>query len=249
MNLRLALCKDLGSCLGSILGNSPASLPRSVLGYFWIFSLWFLHLPPHFHLSLFSQFILPCYVRLSLPLPSFASLLPHPQMGACPCILPCSAVPTLCELTSHSPTPTLQIRFFPFSPAPPWSRPYKPHLSRSGKPRHLAPPLVQAFLLLEAALAALPHPSRHTSAPRRLPAGYRSLTGQLSTCKVALPPLRVKRTTWYLPSLTIALGSSIVMSSVPTLKITPTVPWSWGQGGRDQGLGGNDHSLPLELLL
>ena len=22
-------------------------------------------------------------------------------MGACPCILPCSAVPTLCELTSH----------------------------------------------------------------------------------------------------------------------------------------------------
>ena len=174
---------------------------------------------------------------------------PPPQTGPCSCILPCSAVPTPCELTSHSPTPTLQIPVFPFSPAPPWSRPYKPHLSRCGKPRHLAPPLVQAALLLEAALAALPHPSRHTSAPRHLPAGYRSLTGQLSTCKVALPPLRVKRTTWYLPSLTMALGSSMVMSSVPTLKITPTVPWSWGQGGRDEGLGGNDHSLPLELLL
>lgn len=63
-------------------------------------------------------------------------------------------------------------------------------------------------------------------ASQSLPAGYRSLIGQLSTCSVALPPLRVKRTTWYLPSFTMALLSSMVMSSVPTLKMTPTVPWS-----------------------
>lgn len=52
------------------------------------------------------------------------------------------------------------------------------------------------------------------------------MTGWLSTWRVALPPLRVKRTTWYLPSFTMTAGSSIVMSSVPTLKITPIFPWS-----------------------
>lgn len=58
-----------------------------------------------------------------------------------------------------------------------------------------------------------------------LPAGYRSMTGQLSTCNVALPPLLVKRTTWYFPSLMIALDSSMAMSSVPTLNLTPIFPW------------------------
>lgn len=38
-----------------------------------------------------------------------------------------------------------------------------------------------------------------------------------------------------------ALGSSMVMSSVPTLKITPTVPWSWGRGGRGQQWGGGQY--------
>lgn len=59
-----------------------------------------------------------------------------------------------------------------------------------------------------------------------LPDGKRSMTGWLSTWRVALPPLRVKRTTWYLPSFTVTAGSSMVMSSVPTLKITPTFPCS-----------------------
>lgn len=55
------------------------------------------------------------------------------------------------------------------------------------------------------------------------------MTGWLSTCSVALPPLRVNRTTWYLPSLTITALSSMVMSSVPTLKITPIFPRSYRQ--------------------
>lgn len=67
-----------------------------------------------------------------------------------------------------------------------------------------------------------------------LPAGQRSITGQLSTCNVALPPLLVKRTTWYFPSLMIALDSSMAMSSVPTLNLTPIFPWccqeGWGKG-------------------
>lgn len=60
-----------------------------------------------------------------------------------------------------------------------------------------------------------------------LPEGNRSMTGWLSTCSVALPPLRVNRTTWYLPSLTITALSSMIMSSVPTLKITPIFPRSY----------------------
>lgn len=55
------------------------------------------------------------------------------------------------------------------------------------------------------------------------------MTGWLSTCSVALPPLRVNRTTWYLPSLTITALSSMIMSSVPTLKITPIFPRSCRQ--------------------
>lgn len=62
-----------------------------------------------------------------------------------------------------------------------------------------------------------------------LPEGKRSMTGWLSTCSVALPPLLVNRTTWYLPSLTITALSSMIMSSVPTLKITPTFPRSCTQ--------------------
>lgn len=60
-----------------------------------------------------------------------------------------------------------------------------------------------------------------------LPDGKRSMTGWLSTCSVALPPLRVNRTTWYLPSLTVTALSSMMMSSVPTLKITPIFPRSY----------------------
>lgn len=59
-----------------------------------------------------------------------------------------------------------------------------------------------------------------------LPDGKRSMTGWLSTCRVALPPLLVKRTTWYLPSLTTTPLSSMAMSSVPTLNITPIFPRS-----------------------
>lgn len=55
------------------------------------------------------------------------------------------------------------------------------------------------------------------------------MTGWLSTCSVAFPPLRVNRTTWYLPSLTITALSSMIMSSVPTLKITPIFPRSYWQ--------------------
>jgi hypothetical protein len=147
-----------------------------------------------------------------------------------------------------------------FSHAPPWCRFCKPGLFCSH-----APPTVRGFHLAtpqstqrsyQRPPASCPAPSRPAPprpAPQpgllcgsvlRLPAGYRSLTGQLSTCRVALPPLRVKRTTWYLPSLTMALGSSMVMSSVPTLKITPTVPWSWGQGGRGQRQGGSQLLTP-----
>lgn len=64
-------------------------------------------------------------------------------------------------------------------------------------------------------------------ADRSLPDGNRSMTGWLSTCSVALPPLRVNRTTWYLPSLTVTALSSMMMSSVPTLKITPIFPRSY----------------------
>jgi len=70
--------------------------------------------------------------------------------------------------------------------------------------------------------------------PRFLPEGKRSITGWLSTCSVALPPLRVNRTTWYLPSLTITAPSSMMMSSVPTLKITPIFPRSCGRRRRER---------------
>lgn len=69
-----------------------------------------------------------------------------------------------------------------------------------------------------------------------LPEGKRSMTGWLSTCSVALPPLRVNRTTWYLPSLTITALSSMIMSSVPTLKITPIFPLSYRQRKKDSNV-------------
>lgn len=59
-----------------------------------------------------------------------------------------------------------------------------------------------------------------------LPVGYRSMTGRSSTCKVALPPLRVNRTMWYFPSFTNFEVSSIFMSSVPTLNTTLIFPFS-----------------------
>lgn len=58
-----------------------------------------------------------------------------------------------------------------------------------------------------------------------VPEGKCSLIGQLSTCKVALPPFLVNRTKWYLPSLT-AVISFTLMSTVPMLKVTPTLPSS-----------------------
>lgn len=61
---------------------------------------------------------------------------------------------------------------------------------------------------------------------RDVPEGKCSLTGQLSTCKVALPPFLVKRTRWYLPSLMVVLVSFTLMSTVPMLKVTPTLPCS-----------------------
>lgn len=61
---------------------------------------------------------------------------------------------------------------------------------------------------------------------RDVPDGKCSLTGQLSTCKVALPPFLVKRTRWYLPSLMVVLVSFTLMSTVPMLKVTPTLPCS-----------------------
>lgn len=54
------------------------------------------------------------------------------------------------------------------------------------------------------------------------------MTGRSSTCSVALPPLLVNFTTWYLPSFTNLDFSSMLMSSVPTLKITATWPFSCG---------------------
>lgn len=68
---------------------------------------------------------------------------------------------------------------------------------------------------------------KQSARSRSLPDGKRSMTGWLSTCSVALPPLRVNRTTWYLPSLTVTALSSMMMSSVPTLKITPIFPRSY----------------------
>lgn len=60
-----------------------------------------------------------------------------------------------------------------------------------------------------------------------VPVGKCSLIGQLSTCKVALPPFLVNRTKWYLPSLTDVVISLTLMSTVPMLKVTPTFPCSW----------------------
>lgn len=82
---------------------------------------------------------------------------------------------------------------------------------------------------------------------RGLPEGKRSMTGWLSTCSVALPPLRVNRTTWYLPSLTITALSSMVMSSVPTLKITPTFPRSYKQRAKTTFI--RRHSGQIIILL
>lgn len=65
-------------------------------------------------------------------------------------------------------------------------------------------------------------------AGRGLPEGYRSMTGRSSSWSVALPPLRVKRTMWYFPSLTNLELSSMLMSSVPTLNTTLMLPLSWG---------------------
>lgn len=60
-----------------------------------------------------------------------------------------------------------------------------------------------------------------------VPVGKCSLMDQLSTCSVALPPFLVKRTTWYFPSFTGVLLSSTLMSSVPTLNVTPILPCCW----------------------
>lgn len=190
MNLRLALCKDPGSALVLSLGMVSCQDP------FWVTSgssLWFLHLLPHFHLSLFlSALILHCYGPDSpyLYLPSaLSSPTPNGGLPLHPSFL-LSCNPLRADLPQSR--PTLQIRFFPFSPAPPWSRPYKPHPFPQREASPLSPALVQAFLLLEAALAALPHPSRHTSAPAAYLPGT-SLTGQLSTARWRCQLARVKR--------------------------------------------------------
>lgn len=62
---------------------------------------------------------------------------------------------------------------------------------------------------------------------KKIPVGKCSLTGQLSTCKVAFPPFLVKRTRWYLPSFTAVVVSLTLMSTVPMLNVTPTLPCSW----------------------
>jgi len=62
--------------------------------------------------------------------------------------------------------------------------------------------------------------------------GKCSLTGQLSTCKVALPPFLVKRTRWYLPSFIAVVVSFTLMSTVPMLNVTHTLPCSWNTKGR-----------------
>lgn len=59
-----------------------------------------------------------------------------------------------------------------------------------------------------------------------VPVGKCSLTGQLSTCKVAFPPFLVNRTKWYLPSFTAVVVSLTLMSTVPMLNVTPTLPCS-----------------------
>lgn len=61
---------------------------------------------------------------------------------------------------------------------------------------------------------------------RSVPVGKCSLTGQLSTCKVALPPFRVNRTKWYLPSFISVFTSLTLMSTVPMLNVTPILPCS-----------------------
>lgn len=62
---------------------------------------------------------------------------------------------------------------------------------------------------------------------RAVPVGKCSLMGQLSTCNVALPPFLVNRTKWYFPSFTAVLVSFTLMSTVPMLNVTPTLPCSW----------------------
>lgn len=75
------------------------------------------------------------------------------------------------------------------------------------------------------------------------------MTGWLSTWRVALPPLRVKRTTWYLPSFTTTAGSSMVMSSVPTLKMTPIFPWScWRKAENECHAKKNKKSSKLKIF-
>lgn len=73
-----------------------------------------------------------------------------------------------------------------------------------------------------------------------VPEGKCSLTGQLSTCKVALPPFLVKRTRWYLPSLMVVLVSFTLMSTVPMLKVTPTLPCSCRKGHHKEMSSEND---------
>ena len=106
---------------------------------------------------LFSAHLSLSHVRLSLPLRSFASLLPHPQTGSCSCILPCSAVPPHCELTSHRPptvpplpfksqffllAPPLQATPFPQQEASPLSpAPGTGSAPIGGSPVRPAPPL------------------------------------------------------------------------------------------------------------
>lgn len=76
---------------------------------------------------------------------------------------------------------------------------------------------------------------------RDVPEGKCSLTGQLSTCKVALPPFLVKRTRWYLPSLMVVLVSFTLMSTVPMLKVTPTLPCSWKIKGHKSNFSSEIH--------
>lgn len=62
-----------------------------------------------------------------------------------------------------------------------------------------------------------------------VPVGKCSLIAQLSTCRVALPPFLVKRTTWYFPSFTGVLLSSTPISTVPMLNVTPIFPCCWNE--------------------
>ena len=70
---------------------------------------------------------------------------------------------------------------------------------------------------------------------RAVPVGKCSLIGQLSTCSVALPPFLVKRARWYLPSLMSVVSSFTLMSTVPMLNVTPTLPWSCKQERTHRG--------------